>query len=530
MNLTTLQHRWIYLAALAMIAVGLPFSKPVISIGEIVLVVNFIWEGNWKQRWNALKAEPTVWLFAAVFAMHLLGLAWTTDMKYGLNDVRIKIPLLLFPVIIALSHRLRRSEFLWIAALFTASVIVSSFISLFIYWQIKDDPSANFRDISLFNSHIRYALMVCLGYLILLNCAWNEPKRRWMRLAYIILAIWLSVFIFILQSMTGILVWLACGYMLLFYTLLHTKTNWVRWSGYAVLISVPLILMSYLLVQLDSFYPDKRPDFSKLEATTAEGEYYSHDTTNLSLENGNYINLYIAMDEMKREWNLRSQIPFTGGRDQKSQWVYSTLIRYLTSKGLKKDAVGVRALTDADIKAIESGIANHRFLKGNPIDNRVYTVIWEFDRMVQEKRVQGHSVTQRLEFWKAGQAIFKEHFIAGVGTGDLISAYRDMYDVLGSDLTQEHRLKSHNQYLSIGIAFGVFGLILFLISAALPFFLHSNANSFLYIGFCIILYLSMLNEDTLETQAGVTLYAFFNALFLYSLKALSPDDEAMTSL
>jgi hypothetical protein len=33
--------------------------------------------------------------------------------------------------------------------------------------------------------------------------------------------------------------------------------------------------------------------------------------------------------------------------------------------------------------------------------------------------------------------------------------------------------------------------------------------------FFIIIFMSMLTEDTLETQAGATFFAFFNALLLF---------------
>lgn len=525
MTLTAAQHRWIYLFALACVAVGLPFSKALISIGEIILALNFIVEGRWQQRWNEFKRQPTIWFFVGFYLLHVVGLFWSDDIAYGLKDLRVKLPLLLFPIVIPLSQRLRRSEFLWVAAIFSGAVIVASFFSTYEYLSLRDMPGSDFRQISLFTSHIRYALMVCMSYLILLNCAWNEEKKFWLRIVYIFLALWMSVFIFILQSMTGIVIWLFCSYMLLFYTLFHMRQQVMRVAGTTVLIITPLLVGFYLLLQVDAFYPDKKPDFSKLEKKTAGGEFYGHDTLNLTVENGHYINLYVANNELRRCWNRRGNIPYVGGKDARGQYIFSTIIRYMTSKGLRKDSLGIAALTEEDIEAIENGIANVRFTYGNPIDNRIYTVIWEFDKMMNEKRVQGHSVTQRLEFWKTGWHIFMDNKAIGVGTGDVNQAFKRMYDRLDSDLGAAYRLRSHNQILTVAISMGVLGLLVFLFSAVFPFLQLRNANTFLYIGFAIIIYGSMLNEDTLETQAGVTLYAFFNAFLLYSLSALSPLDR-----
>jgi O-antigen ligase len=141
--------------------------------------------------------------------------------------------------------------------------------------------------------------------------------------------------------------------------------------------------------------------------------------------------------------------------------------------------------------------------------------------MIHEKGVQGHSVTQRIVFWKTGWQIFKEHWFLGVGTGDSSSAFEEMYNRTDARLSEQNRLRAHNQFLSIALTLGIVGFLIFLVSIAAPFLLLKNANSFLYIGFSIILYASMLNEDTLETQVGVTLYAFFNVFLLYGVRSLS---------
>lgn len=518
------QHRWIYLAALALVAIGLPLSKALISIGEIALAANFLLEGNFKSKFTQLKADKTIWLFVGVFLFHAVGLLWSEDWAWGSKDLKIKLPLLIFPLVIGLSPKIRRSEFLWLVALFAAAVIVTSFFSTYKFITFNDISSENYRSLSLFTSHIRYSLMVCIAFLILLNCAWNEEKKLWLRITYIVFAIWLSVFIFLLQSMTGIVIFIISSYFMFMYTLFHQKNNWFKRIGLVVLIAVPLMLVSYVGTKVIDFYPKEKLNYSELEKYSAGGEAYNHDTTRLSLENGNYIHLYVANDELKRGWNRRSNIEYPEGRDANGNFIYSTLMRYLTSKGLRKDSLGLQSLSDQDIVAIEEGIANVRYTQNRPLDNRIYTIIWEFDKLLYEANPEGHSVAQRLEFWNVGSQIWRDNPLFGVGSGDLKKSFDQRYLELETDIKPEFRLRSHNQYLTIAIALGIVGLILFLASIVLPFVTLKNANSFLYIGFSIIIYLSMLNEDTLETQFGATLYAFFNAFFLYTLTSLSPKE------
>jgi len=91
---------------------------------------------------------------------------------------------------------------------------------------------------------------------------------------------------------------------------------------------------------------------------------------------------------------------------------------------------------------------------------------------------------------------------------------------MNSPLSKDSRLRAHNQYLSIAVAFGIVGLVWFLITLFYPIFLCGKSKSYLYVSFLLIAIVSFLTEDTLETQAGVTFYAFFNSflLFIYSPK------------
>ena len=153
-------HRWFYLVGLALIAVGLPMSKALVSIGGITLAVNFILEGDFKRRFQRLIQQPVPVLLSLVLLFHVIGLVWTSDLAFAMKDIRVKLPLLLFPIVIALSAPLSKKQFQIILGLFIATVTVTSFLSTWEFMQIKDDPSADFRALSLFTSHIRYSLMV----------------------------------------------------------------------------------------------------------------------------------------------------------------------------------------------------------------------------------------------------------------------------------------------------------------------------------------------------------------------------------
>jgi O-antigen ligase len=122
----------------------------------------------------------------------------------------------------------------------------------------------------------------------------------------------------------------------------------------------------------------------------------------------------------------------------------------------------------------------------------------------------------RWEFWKAGINILKKHWLLGVGTGDVAHAFSKSYDEIKSELNPEYRLRAHNQYLTFAVALGMLGFIPILYFFFLWIKIRPKAQNRNYLAwvFLIISFLSMINEDTLETQAGVSFIVYFACLFL----------------
>jgi hypothetical protein len=275
-------------------------------------------------------------------------------------------------------------------------------------------------------------------------------------------------------------------------------------------------IMSYLVHFDHQYFP--APDDLKndtIQKYSLSGSRYYSGSTYGSTESGHYIYTYYAKGELEIAWNKHSNMPVLG-KDKKGNLVEYTLIRYLTSKNLRKDSTGVSNLRDDDIKAIENGIPNYNFKESGNTQYRLYQAFWEIeDYRSGDVDISGHSITQRLVFWKAAIEIIKRHWLIGVGTGNIKLAFAKQYDTMHSTLRPEFRLRSHNQYLEIGVGFGLIGVVWLLFSVIYPGVKTRKLYTYMYFVFWVIFMLSMLSEDTLETQAGATFYAFFNSFFLF---------------
>ena len=252
-------------------------------------------------------------------------------------------------------------------------------------------------------------------------------------------------------------------------------------------------------------------DFTTLEQKTAYGNEYWHDTIYNPVEDGKYVGLYYCKKELQEAWRQRSDLPFEGSTTN-GENLEATLARYLTSKDLRKDFSGVMALTDEDISNIERGVANYNNWKHPGMHARLSSTMFEYNLYRRFNNPNGGSLSQRIEFTRASFHIIGQHPWFGVGTGDVPQAFAQTYDEIHSPLKEEFRFRAHNQYLAIAVAFGLMGLTFFLFVLLYPWFSSRKYHTYLYMVFLCIMLLSMFPEDTLETQAGASLFAFFEAL------------------
>jgi len=506
----------IYFIALLIIAAGMPLGNFIMSIGGIALLVSWLFHGNLFYKIQHAFSNRIVIFLALFYFLHLVGFIYSEDMAGAWKDARVKLPLLLFPMIIFTMPRPEEKKIKILLSFLVCAVFISTLISFLVYFGIippKNDL-ADTRNISMFISHIRLSLLVCVSVSILVYFAW---KNRKMIVPAVFLSLWFSGFLYILVSATGFVIMFV---LLLFALVLLAirKGNPVFRIGFAVL-AILLIVLPSLHIRnrfMEFFTPVE--DVSNLDEFSPGGEPYINETNNLVIENGKFINIYIAPVELEEAWNKRSNFPYVKW-DQQKQLLRYTLVRYMTSKELRKDEQGVDALTDEDIKNIERGITNINYLTANNFDKRLYQVFFELETYLKGMSPVGGSVIQRLEFWKNGWMIFKKNKWFGVGTGDAQLEYNKMYERNKSLLDKEHRLRSHNQYLAVMISFGLIGLAVFLASLILPLLKAIRKRNVLYVSFFICAVLSFLTEDTLETQAGVTFFAFLNPVLLFLIPA-----------
>ncbi len=528
--------------ALVLLAVSIPLSEFGMSISQFFLLGVWLFQGikndkarntgegenrrasgsfliragkNLGGKFRMLFNNPAAMVVISFYLLHVAGTFYSYDLNYALKDLRIKLPLLSLPVILATSPALAPDRFRSLMVFFILAVFSGTIASIYVLLTKHiSDP----RELSIFISHIRFSLTICFAIFILIYFLVKKDFRSKTE-RYLIIAgiLWFTLFLFILESITGIAITALLGIMLVFYYIFTAKGHMLRLTVAALTVLLVIFSVYYFMTFVRNYTRTDPVDFATLDQYTESGTPYLHDTCSFGIENGQYVGLYLCPTELRNEWNRRSNLDYDG-LDNKGQELSHTLIRFLHSKNLRKDALGISALTDEEIRHIENGVANASTLESFNLKSRFEQIAMGYTNYKAYGDANASSVMQRVEYWKTSVYIVKKHWLTGVGTGDLNEAFANAYNETGSKLQGDFRKRSHNQFLAVFIAFGVFGFIWFLFTLIFPPLKLGKFRNYYYVVFFVIVFVSMFTEDTLETQAGATFFAFFNSLLLFSCR------------
>ena len=498
-------HNFLHLLGFSTFTIGLAFGKAFMSMGMLLMIVNFLLEFKFKEAIANIRSNNLLLIIVSFYLLLIIGLIWSIDVSAGVKELKSRLPLLAIPLIIGARPKLTEQQIRLILYLFLASVVVTSIINYLCYNQLIGHREYNdIRGMSLFASHIRYGMLIALGIGIFIHLLLKERK---INVIYIISILWLLYYNYYSQILTGTM----SVIMVLFATIIYLV---YRWKPIASLILVGSFCILSAILVIEFFNFEKHPlDLSKLPATTVNSNPYKHSNIAYSEINGKPLYAYYSEEEMLSEWLKVSELNFYRN-DHQDHLLLHTLVRYMTAKNLTKDSVGFQSLTSADIKNIEDGFTypeernDHLMSRINGVRHQL---INNFDP-------NGHSLLQRFEYWKTSVCLIKKNWLIGVGTGGNQKAFNEAYVATNSRLLPENRFKSHNMYFSILISYGVLGFLMFCTVLGAFFWIPLKHNYLIGVQFICVILASFLIEDTLETQLGVSLFGFFAALLINHLR------------
>jgi O-antigen ligase len=151
---------------------------------------------------------------------------------------------------------------------------------------------------------------------------------------------------------------------------------------------------------------------------------------------------------------------------------------------------------------------------------------YSFTRVAPESHYNGtltpdqwNGANIRLAIWKCGWEVTQKHWLTGVHLGDKQDSLMGMYKKNGFTFALERNRNMHNNYLDIFCAFGVVGIVVFLIGyLVIPLWKAAKTRDMLGLALLLAMGVSMAVESYFDRSLGCMVMGFFFS-FIASYKA-----------
>lgn len=507
-------HQAIHLTCLAMAAFSMPVSVWLLSAVSITGAINWLLEGELRAKMRNFFNRPAMILLISLFAMYLLWLLNTSDFRGAIHELKIKLPLFFFPLVIGSSLRLTSSQMRLVLLSFITGCITATgagYLALAGLWPVEVNDS---RDLALFVQSIRLSILLNFGIFSAFRMSLDtNTGSKALRIALATGAMAMALFLFRLLSVTGVIIFIVLlggtgSYLML--KRKHRIIGLLMAATAAAAGTAAVIIMTSAWAKLHN--PENQ-EANVIHQETLEGNHYTHYPEENLVENGNLVWINVCEEELRREWNRRSTLSYDT-LDKAGNELRVTLIRYISYLGNTKDSAAVSNLSQQDIVNIERGFANPLYAHPGTLVAKAYELAWEADRALKGANPSGHSVTQRLEFYRTAFGIIRKNPWTGTGTGDVRKAYIEEYNANNTPLTEGYRMRSHNQYLAFAVTFGIPGLVVAISLMLVPWIISPDRRHYLFVVFISIIFMSMFNDDVFSSFTGTTFFSYFYTLFL----------------
>ncbi|MBL7898068.1 MAG: O-antigen ligase family protein [Crocinitomicaceae bacterium] len=499
-------HYYLRITALIILVVGVAVSNVLMSIGAIWIISNWLIEAKFSEYKKRFLATPEIILILIFLAYSILTIAWSDDFWYAFHDIRIKLPLLAIPLALGTGAPVEKKVLHFLLFIFIGIVAYTGAYNYLSF--VSDAGVKDIREMSRFISQIRFATLVDIALFACIYL-WMEAKVKWWQvIPFILFFLFYTAYAQVLNGYILFII-LCFGSLVYFYFVSTRRT--LRITLFTGFVIIGLFGFYYLKGIIQTYKGTDKIDVTKLEEFTANGNPYYHDTTAKQTENGHYVWLYVQQTELEKEWNERSEIAYDS-LDRKGQPMFGSLMRYLTSKNVRKDSAGVASLTDEEVHKIEEGCTGVNMNSG--VESKIHSFLFEYEMYQGGVDPNGFSLLQRLEHLKTAKAILKDHWIFGVGVGDVDLVFQEYYTNTNSALTKENRLRAHNQFISGWIALGLPGFLIIILWFVIPV-LYKEKRDYLLMIVLLSMLVAFSFEDMLETQAGATIFALFYSLAVF---------------
>jgi O-antigen ligase len=256
----------------------LPISIAGYNILLGILVLTWLLEAKWKEKWNAIKAMPVFKVMLIYFIFIILSILWTKNLASGLHYLKQYYVFLILPILYTSIDRSKIPQFF---SAFLAAMIISEVLSYGIYFDLltfKLTPNWTPLDPTPFMMHTTYSIFLVFSIFLMITRLVYEQRTRLQTIIYSTFIITMTFNLFINSGRTG---QFSLFLAILVFISLHYSFHWMKTIFYTLLFSGSIFIIAFLISP--NFKVRIIETYHSFNYTLQNNKAPSHDNTGVRL-------------------------------------------------------------------------------------------------------------------------------------------------------------------------------------------------------------------------------------------------------
>jgi O-antigen ligase len=142
----------------------------------------------------------------------------------------------------------------------------------------------------------------------------------------------------------------------------------------------------------------------------------------------------------------------------------------------------------------------------------------QFKEDLVQTSINNEILEPRIVRWRLVLQLIEQSPLYGHGSGSEKRLLNDAYFEHKLYISYLHELNAHNEYLSMALKTGAWGLFVFLMTLFITFLAAFQNRDVLFASFWAIVCIVSFSENILDVNKGIFFYSFFLTLFIHSGK------------
>jgi O-antigen ligase len=244
-----------------------------------------------------------------------------------------------------------------------------------------------------------------------------------------------------------------------------------------------------------------------------------------------YLALYAGLSLVHFSWQLLQD-------DQRQRWIYISciiiLLIGLLQLASRSVLIGIAVSAFCIPFFIHAGFKRRKFILSTltialvailgilNIDSFRFRYISTLQDDLMQASINNDLLEPRVQRWQLGWEIAAQKSLTGHGSGTEKRLLKEAYYENGLYNSFLHELNAHNQYLSLWIKTGLWGLLIYLLTLFYGLYRARAQQDLVFFAFLALVAITGFSENLLDVNKGIFFYAFFFSFFVYAGKPLNP--------